>query len=268
MTAAARFQDLAVRMASGVVLAGLGAAALWAGGVWLLAVACLSAGVMIWEAAAMTAPAAPGTIRAAEALALGALAAGLLTAIVLRHDPVWLALLFVPAVVGTLRPRRDRKGFFAIAAAVMFAAYGMVAFRDAMGLAFVLWIVGVVAAVDLLGYFGGRLIGGPKFWPRLSPKKTWSGTVAGWAGAAAVGAGFYAADYAPAWAIPFSALMGFAAQMGDIGESAVKRRAGVKDASHLIPGHGGLLDRFDGLTGAILFLMVWAQAVPLPPVGA
>ena len=61
MTAAARFQDLAVRMASGVVLAGLGAAALWAGGVWLLAVACLSAGVMIWEAAAMTAPAAPGS---------------------------------------------------------------------------------------------------------------------------------------------------------------------------------------------------------------
>jgi phosphatidate cytidylyltransferase len=267
MSDPARFQDLAVRMASGVVLAGLGAIALWAGGPWLLAVAGLSVGVMTWEAATITANAPPAG-RRAEALALAALAGGLLVAIVLRHDPVWLALLLVPAVVGILRSRRDRAGYFIIAAGVMFAAYGMVAFRDAMGLAFVLWIVGVVAAVDLLGYFGGRLIGGPKFWPRLSPKKTWSGTIAGWAGAAAVGAGFVAAGQASAWAIPFSALMGFAAQMGDIGESAVKRRAGVKDASHLIPGHGGLMDRFDGLSGAILFLILWAQVLPLPRVGA
>lgn len=263
MTAPARFQDLAVRMASGVVLAGVGAVALWAGGVWLLAFAALSVGIMTWEVAAMTAP-----HRQAEALALAALAGGLLVAIVLRHDPVWVALLLVPAVIGTLRPRRDRKGYFAIAVTVMLAAYGMVAFRDAMGLAFVLWIVGVVAAVDLLGYFGGRLIGGPKFWPRVSPKKTWSGTIAGWAGAAVVGAGFAAAGLAPGWVIPFSALMGFAAQMGDIGESAVKRRAGVKDASNLIPGHGGLMDRFDGLSGAILFLLVWAQVLALPRVGA
>jgi phosphatidate cytidylyltransferase len=263
MTGPARFQDLAVRMASGVVLAGVGAVALWAGGVWLLALACLSVGVMTWEVAAMTAP-----TRRAQSLALAALAGGLLTAIVVRHDPVWLAMLFAPALVGTMVPRSDRAGFFVIAAAVMFAAYGMVAFRDAMGLAFVLWIVGVVAAVDLLGYFGGRLIGGPKFWPRLSPKKTWSGTVAGWAGAATVGAAFAAAGQASAWAIPFSALMGLAAQIGDIGESAVKRRAGVKDASRLIPGHGGLMDRFDGLSGAILFLLLWAQVLPLPRVGS
>ena len=267
MTSSARFQDLAVRMASGVVLAGLGGLALWAGGGWLLAVAGLSAGIMIWEVAAITSPAPAAPAWRAEALALAALAGGLLVAIVLRHDPVWLALLVIPAALGALRPRHDRAGYFVIAAGVMLAAYGMVAFRDAMGLAFVLWIVGVVAAVDLLGYFGGRLIGGPKFWPRLSPKKTWSGTIAGWAGAAAVGAGFAAAGQASVWAIPFSALMGFAAQMGDIGESAVKRRAGVKDASHLIPGHGGLMDRFDGLSGAILFLILWAQVLPLPRVG-
>ncbi|MFN0116016.1 MAG: phosphatidate cytidylyltransferase [Paracoccaceae bacterium] len=262
MTTSARWDDLAVRMASGTALAAVGALVLWAGGLSLTLFACLAAGVMTWEAAAMTAPA-----RRTEAFALAALAAGGLALIVFSHDPKLIPLLLAPAVAGALRARSDRAGFFAVAAAVSVAAYAVIAYRETMGLAFVLWIVAVVAAVDLLGYFGGRLIGGPKVWPRLSPKKTWSGTLAGWAGAAAVGAGFVAAGLAPAWAIPFSALAGLAAQMGDIGESAVKRRAGVKDASRIIPGHGGLMDRFDGLSGALLFLILWGLVLPLPAVG-
>ena len=73
---------------------------------------------------------------------------------------------------------------------------------------------------------------------------------------------------APVWIVPFSALVAFASQMGDIGESAVKRRAGVKDASHLIPGHGGLMDRLDALSGAALFLLAWGMVLPLPRIGA
>ena len=104
-------------------------------------------------------------------------------------------------------------------------------------------------ATDIVGYFAGRIFGGPKFWPRFSPKKTWSGTVAGWIGAgifgALVGPGLLGVSW---WACGLGAVvLSFAGQMGDIVESALKRRAGVKDSSSLIPGHGGVLDRLDAL---------------------
>ena len=104
---------------------------------------------------------------------------------------------------------------------------------------------------------------GPKFWPKVSPKKTWSGTVAGWVGAAAVGYGFHAAGQGPVALVWVSPLIAFAGQLGDIAESAIKRRAGVKDSSSLIPGHGGLLDRFDALAFAAVLTAVLHIFVPL-----
>ncbi len=118
----------------------------------------------------------------------------------------------------------------------------------------------------MAGYFAGRLLGGPKFWPRISPKKTWSGTLAGWALAAAVGWGMArhaGIDAAPLLAA-LSAVTAFAAQMGDIGESWIKRRMGVKDSSGLLPGHGGVMDRFDGMTGASVFLYLLMQLTDFP----
>jgi phosphatidate cytidylyltransferase len=106
------------------------------------------------------------------------------------------------------------------------------------------------------GYFAGRILGGPKFWPKVSPKKTWSGTIAGWVGAALVGLAFWAAGLGEAALIWVSPLVGFAGQMGDIAESAIKRRAGVKDSSNLIPGHGGLMDRFDALAFAAILAVI------------
>jgi phosphatidate cytidylyltransferase len=126
----------------------------------------------------------------------------------------------------------------------------------------------IVIASDVLGYFAGRIIGGPRFWPAVSPKKTWSGTVAGWAGAALVGLWFVAMAGQGPWLIAFSALTALAAQMGDIAESAIKRRAGVKDSSSLIPGHGGVLDRLDALIGAAVFVLAWGLAgLPVPAFG-
>jgi phosphatidate cytidylyltransferase len=107
-------------------------------------------------------------------------------------------------------------------------------------------------------------LGGPKFWPAISPKKTWSGTVAGWLGAALVGFGFVIAGYAGWGLVALSPLVALAGQMGDIAESWVKRRAGVKDSSSLIPGHGGVLDRFDAMTGAIVLLILLSLVVDLP----
>jgi phosphatidate cytidylyltransferase len=119
---------------------------------------------------------------------------------------------------------------------------------------------------DVAGYFAGRMLGGPKFWPRVSPKKTWSGTIAGWIGAALVGA-IWAAWLDAGWeTIGISVALAMMAQMGDIAESAVKRKVGVKDSSNLLPGHGGLFDRFDAMLGAALMLLVIESISEFPPV--
>jgi phosphatidate cytidylyltransferase len=118
-----------------------------------------------------------------------------------------------------------------------------------VGLAVTLWILALVWATDTGAYFAGRLIGGPKLAPAISPKKTWSGLLGGMIAAAVVGAAAAALreDWAPATLAAASVILAVIAQGGDLLESSIKRHFGVKDASGLIPGHGGLMDRVDGL---------------------
>lgn len=140
-------------------------------------------------------------------------------------------------------------------AAIVGSGLFLILLRNDYGIAAVVWLIGVVVVTDICGYFAGRMIGGPKFWPRLSPKKTWSGAVAGWIGAAVLtlGIGSQAGlDLSMGMAIAISVVISFASQMGDIFESGMKRKSNVKDSSNLIPGHGGVLDRFDGIVGASL----------------
>jgi phosphatidate cytidylyltransferase len=184
--------------------------------------------------------------------------------VVLRGD---LSVLFLalPSLFLALTPRRDRRISAAYALAIMVAGFGLIDLRETGGTAAILWIVLVVVASDVLGYFAGRILGGPKFWPAISPKKTWSGTAAGWIGAALVGLGFWAAGQGTLALVLLSPLVALAGQMGDIAESWIKRRAGVKDSSHLIPGHGGVLDRFDALIGAVCLVMAISLIQPLAP---
>lgn len=117
----------------------------------------------------------------------------------------------------------------------------------------VLWLLLVVWATDIGGYIFGRWIGGPKLAPRLSPKKTWAGLVGGAGLAAVAGAAAIAVLHragAAVLAAPAAAALALLAQAGDLAESAVKRHYGVKDSGNLIPGHGGVLDRIDGLLAA------------------
>src|SRR5437763_9909426 len=127
-----------------------------------------------------------------------------------------------------------------------------------VALMFVLLIVWVT---DIGGYFAGRGVGGPKLWPRVSPKKTWAGAIGGFAASLAVAAAF--AALAPRLdgrllvvkigpLLGLGAVLSIVSQLGDLFESAVKRRFGVKDSSQIIPGHGGLLDRLDGFVAAIV----------------
>lgn len=117
----------------------------------------------------------------------------------------------------------------------------------------VLWLLVVVWATDIGGYIFGRWIGGPKLAPRLSPKKTWAGLIGGAGLAAVAGAAAIAVLHragAAVLAVPGAAALALVAQAGDLAESAVKRHYGAKDSGSLIPGHGGVLDRIDGLLAA------------------
>jgi phosphatidate cytidylyltransferase len=118
-----------------------------------------------------------------------------------------------------------------------------------------------------MAYFGGRLIGGPKLWPRLSPSKTWAGFIVGVFSGGLLGllclmvsAGYENVPVGPLFLLGL--LAGAVAQAGDFFESAVKRRFGVKDSSHLIPGHGGFMDRLDGFIAAAAFagLVGWLKS--------
>ena len=135
------------------------------------------------------------------------------------------------------------------------------------GLEAILWLFAVVWGTDIMAYFGGRLIGGPKLWPRLSPSKTWAGFIVGVSSGGLLGLlclalkpGAEAASLGPLFVLGL--LAGVIAQAGDFFESFIKRRFGVKDSSHLIPGHGGFMDRLDGFIAAAAFaaLVGWVKS--------
>ena len=256
---AGRWNDLQTRVISAVVMLSVGAVDIWLGGAPFTALVVILTGVMIWELATITAPSTPQSAMISALVASAALAATLLVSWQSRT-----ALLMVPLIVLALTPRRDPALAVVYAAAILVAGFGLISLRNSAGTPAILWLIGVVIVSDVMGYFAGRSLGGPKFWPAISPKKTWSGTVAGWAGAALVGMGFVVFTGAGWGLIVLSPLVSFAGQMGDIAESWIKRRTGVKDSSRLIPGHGGVLDRFDALIGAVVLVMLLGFVWPLP----
>jgi len=179
--------------------------------------------------------------------------------------PVVIApLLLAPAATGIVQLRTHPAIFATFALGITVAGFGLTLFRDTYGTVWLFWLVIVVAGTDIAGYFGGKTIGGAKFWPSVSPKKTWAGIISGWIAAAAIGLVFLKITDAGRDLIWISVVLSFASQMGDIAESAVKRKMGVKDSSNLLPGHGGLLDRFDALLGAALFMLLVALIVDVP----
>ena len=205
-----RNSDLGVRTVSAIVMLGVAGTALWLGGwVWLTFVSAVAAGVL-WE-----------WWRLVRAFEQGTGAIG------------WMigALVYVGL-----------------------AAWALVMMRE-VWVVLVLAVVVLVIATDVGAYFAGRAIGGPKIAPKISPSKTWAGLLGGML-AAGLSVGVIASQLAGdvdylagmGWATGLiAAVLAVVAQVGDFFESWLKRRAGVKDSSKLIPGHGGLFDRVDGL---------------------
>ncbi len=255
-----RWSDLAPRVWSAVVLALVCGLALWAGGRIFHILVGLLVGIMIWELAKMRGR--------SWALIWGGLA---MTGVVLIPElpsallvKSWATALFFTAAAICLVVTTGR--WLGSVSALIIAGGGLsiLIVRDLMGASWVLGLIVVVVATDVAGYVAGRALGGPKFWPSVSPKKTWSGVVAGWLAAGAVGAiASVATGTASVTLILTAVALSFAAQMGDLAESVIKRRSGVKDSSQLIPGHGGVMDRFDGLIGASLVAGGFALATGL-----
>ncbi|WP_134724648.1 phosphatidate cytidylyltransferase [Paracoccus luteus] len=258
-----RWPDLAERVGSALIILVAGAALL------VMPVMVASAGIsilfaaLVWELTRLVVP-APAQRRV---VGIGLLA-GLAMAATLFAGSWGALALIVPLAVGTPVARRELRpayvGFFML---MVLAAWGLLWVRLTFGLGEALWIVALVVLSDVLGYFVGRSVGGPKFWPAISPKKTWSGTAAGWIGAAVLGLVLFALGLAEPGVIVIGPLLAFAGQMGDIGESWIKRRVGVKDSSRLIPGHGGLMDRFDAMAGSLAAATLLGLAGRLPVVG-
>jgi phosphatidate cytidylyltransferase len=170
-----------------------------------------------------------------------------------RLDAALVVLGVGLVVVAALSPQQRNwavAGFFYAGSAEV--ASILVRHDAVHGFAALVLVLLVVWVTDIGGYFAGRGIGGPKLWPRVSPKKTWAGAIGGFAASLAIGFGFAALNFgkmAPLLAL--AAFLSVISQLGDLFESAVKRRFGVKDSSQIIPGHGGLLDRLDGFVAAI-----------------
>ncbi|MDH3667393.1 MAG: phosphatidate cytidylyltransferase [Paracoccaceae bacterium] len=262
-----RFGDLKLRVLSGVAAAVLGGVLLWLGGVWAMALIALVTGAMIWEFRAMTLTVDGVSGRTDVPILIGAV----IGAVIVSHfygiqvGARWLLWSLVIGAFADLLVKRRRAMSWGLVGGTLIGAAGIALLYlrglDTLGFETALWVLLVVIGADIGGYFAGRIFGGPKLWPRVSPNKTWSGALGGIVLAsllgAAVSAGIEGSNLALVVAI--SALVAVIAQAGDLAESAVKRHFGVKDSGVLMPGHGGALDRFDGLITAALAVaaVVW-----------
>jgi len=150
----------------------------------------------------------------------------------------------------------QRPGWIAVGLVYALAALAasVLVRRDAeQGFVALMFVLLVVWMTDIGGYFAGRGIGGPKLWPRVSPKKTWAGAIGGTVLSILVAVGFAMSGIGRMGPLVLlSVALTVLSQTGDLFESAVKRRFGVKDSSRIIPGHGGLLDRLDGYVFAVV----------------
>jgi phosphatidate cytidylyltransferase len=256
--------NLTLRVASAAVLAPVTLAITYAGGWIFLALCTIAAAGILWEWTSLVSHRADARILAPG---WAALVAGV--ALIGFHLPngAWAAIAIGAAAAGLIvavRPGGERE---TPRAEVACWAAGGVVYAGALllgpallrgdpqwGLTALLFLYANVWITDIFAYFCGRAIGGPLLWPRVSPKKTWSGAVGGMAGGVAASVAVaYASGVGKLGIVGVMALvLSVLAQAGDLFESAVKRRFGAKDASHLIPGHGGLMDRLDGFLFAAL----------------
>lgn len=241
--------NLTLRVISAAVILPVVFAALWYGGMVFAALLALFAAFMCWEWSSLCG--ARSSVEQVFMIAAGA-AMPLMTHF--GHGNSGLLVLgAVGIVVLAIAAFRRSESKYLLALGLPYIGATMVAAvwlraDSANGFATLVWVILIVVATDVGAYFTGRNFGGPKLAPRISPNKTWSGLIGGMACAGLTGmiVGYiYVGSVNPTLGL-LSLALGAIAQGGDLVESGLKRHFNVKDASQLIPGHGGFLDRFDG----------------------
>lgn len=271
------WKNLRVRVLSATVLVPTVVSAVWFGGVWFLALIAVCIALLAREWGMMSAPRAPRGV----ALAIGVAVLVAVVAAFRAHYYLTWPLLAAGAILAALLARGavERRAD---------AAYGVIYIAPACiamvwlrmleaGLSWTLLLFVVTWFADIFAFVVGSLLKGPKLWPKFSPNKTWSGFFGGLAAASIGAVGIDALsgvlpalpDMNLTW--PIAAMIGLfgglATMTGDLWESMLKRRFGVKDSGDLIPGHGGMLDRVDGLMFAaiviagvrLIYLYGWAR---------
>jgi phosphatidate cytidylyltransferase len=244
---------LRLRVLSALVLAPIGLAAAWFGPPLLSIVVVIAAGLMAWEWGRLC--------RIGTPILTGIIVIVVASVIAAAFGVTRIGLVIaVLGSIGTAVASRRSGEAVLVGCGVLWIAVPSIALiwlaldpDPRVGRNTVLWILAVVWATDIGAYAAGRTFGGPRLAPRLSPNKTWSGLIGAVLCAAAVGGivALFVNSTIVVTILLLSGILAVVAQLGDLAESMVKRHCGVKDSSSLIPGHGGLLDRFDGMLAVI-----------------
>lgn len=258
------FANLGRRVITAAILGPLALAAIVAGGPWLLALVAVAAVLLLLEWRGMTGvPASP--------VLCGGLAAVLLAALLAaefgmpaQSGELWpvAAGLLVAGLVLEAVWRRGLPWTLLGLAWVAVPCVALLALRqEAAGMWLLIWVFVAVAGCDTGAYFAGKAIGGPKLAPRVSPNKTWAGLLGGMAlaGLASAALALPSGLASPVVLAALGALLAVVSQVGDLAQSAVKRHYDVKDSGSLLPGHGGLFDRVDGLLFAVPATLLISQ---------
>jgi len=243
---------LGTRIVVGVLLIAVALAAVWTGGIAFTALVTLAVLLMFAEWSVMH-----GISRGLRLIGLAVLAGSCALAVYGPTLQSVIALAAGAGLLGLFARGLDRKRAFWIASGMLYCGLPGVSLLWLRGLptglVVTVAVLTIVWATDIVAFFAGRLIGGPKLAPSISPNKTWAGAVGGVVGAIAIAmlAGIVLqwryVSAAPAAVVALAGGLAMLAVLGDLFESWLKRRAGVKDSGTLLPGHGGVLDRLDGL---------------------
>jgi phosphatidate cytidylyltransferase len=266
-TLPSRKREIVLRVTSAVVLAVLALGATMFSRWSFLVLVMVGGGFIAWEWGRLT----RGNGHDATALVATVIVATIAVFVSLGHPEYALLMLGAGATAIGVTTFTSGGAAWPVAGLVYAAlpAAALVWLRSdpTLGLMAILYLFAVAWTTDTASYAAGRLIGGPKLAPRISPNKTWSGFIVGALVPALVGVAFAAAleNTSTAWLALVSVALALACQIGDLMESWVKRRFGAKDMSQLIPGHGGLLDRIDGLLFAAVLAGVIALRNPAEP---
>ena len=271
---ALKVADIGLRAASALVLGGAAVAATWIGREAFLALVLVACVLLAIEWGRMSAPSA----WRASSIAVGlVLVVAVVTTYVDQLSLALVLLVFGAAAAGLYNRTRGQLALNA-AYGVLYLGWPVVLLiwlrdgHDRVGLHWTVLVFVVTWSADIVAYLAGSALGGPKLWPRLSPKKTWSGFIggltAGMIAGAAMALWFDMGQLNVFWGAALGLAAAMATMAGDLWESGLKRRFGVKDAGTIIPGHGGLLDRVDGLMFAVVVVAAGRLVVLLLERGA